>query len=145
MKGSYELLTKDTRASQRTYAQELLMYLSGLAGIAVLALSDLIDAHIAPLVLPLVSPQYLLRGLIGTTALTILVIAYHLLRRGLRLKYGIYWDKAKNPYCPVCKKPVSYGEYVEGFGYYCKPCSHVYPLADASGKEYTPKDVQELL
>lgn len=25
----------------------------------------------------------------------------------LELKYGVYWDKKLNPYCPACQKPLS--------------------------------------
>jgi len=30
----------------------------------------------------------------------------------LTLKYGVYWDKAGNPYCPKCKTPTSYVDWV---------------------------------
>ena len=60
-----------------------------------------------------------------------------------RLKYGIYWDKDKNPHCPSCKIPVAaYGDYqMSGKGYYCKPCQKVFALADASGKNIDPVKV----
>lgn len=58
-----------------------------------------------------------------------------------KLKYGIYWDKDKNPHCPSCKTPVAaYGSYqTGGTGYYCKPCKKVFALADASGNDIDPR------
>ena len=31
---------------------------------------------------------------------------YYLCRNPLKLKFGLYWDKQKNPYCPGCQKPL---------------------------------------
>jgi hypothetical protein len=58
----------------------------------------------------------------------------------LRLKYGIYWDSAKNPHCPNCKIPIgAYGAYSSGQGYYCKPCGKIFPLTDALGNHIKPE------
>lgn len=144
---SMSLLKESIYKAKEQLTERALLYLSGIALSALVWVGNWVDHHIAPPVLSLVSPQFLVRLLLSLLVILLLGLAYILLsrNRGLRLKFGIYWDKAKNPHCPVCKNPVSYGEYVEGFGYYCNPCSHVYSLSDASGKEYTPKDVQALL
>lgn len=49
----------------------------------------------------------------------------------LTLKYGIFWDKKKNSYCPACQKPVvyDYADYVAK-SYYCHPCQNRYYLID---------------
>lgn len=68
--------------------------------------------------------------------LSLLAFVWLLARKDeLRLKYGIYWDKNKNPHCPSCKKPLSaFGDYgTSGKGYFCKSCSKVIPLTDAFG------------
>ena len=58
------------------------------------------------------------------------------------LKYGIYWDGDKNPHCPNCKIPISgYSEYLEGRGYYCKPCEKIFPLTDINGNNISPEQV----
>jgi hypothetical protein len=60
----------------------------------------------------------------------------------LQLRFGIYWDKDKNPYCPVCQKPVVYDNWeLFGWGYYCTPCNKVTPLKDAHGKNLKPEQV----
>jgi uncharacterized protein YbaR (Trm112 family) len=64
----------------------------------------------------------------------------------LVLRYGIYWDKNRNPHCPVCKIPVSYNSWSNGsggsnFGYYCPPCKHIYPLSDETGKYLKPEEI----
>lgn len=71
----------------------------------------------------------------------------------LTLKYGIFWDKKKNPYCPQCQKPVSYnknfstgekdvkGSTLRSAGYFCKSCSHIYPLVDGNGYPLKPEQV----
>lgn len=63
----------------------------------------------------------------------------------LTLLNGIYWDKDRNPFCPVCQKPVVYDSWhTAGWGYYCKPCAKVTPLKDFSGKTLKPEDVFKL-
>lgn len=43
----------------------------------------------------------------------------------LKLKYGIYWDKDKNPFCKKCKKPLSAFYKIKTYGrtmYKCRSC-----------------------
>ena len=59
-----------------------------------------------------------------------------------QLHYGVYWDKNRNPHCPVCKNPVVYDNWgYQGFGYHCQPCNKVTPLKDAAGVEIKPEQV----
>lgn len=103
--------------------------------------------QIAPLVLPAIeaaiSKQVLLALLVTSFFLNVIFLVVVWLtskKEPFRLKYGIFWDKEKNPHCPACKTPVAaYGDYpTGGKGYYCKPCNKVYALADASGKDIDP-------
>jgi hypothetical protein len=106
--------------------------------------------QVAPAILPAiesaVSKQVLLALLVTSLVLNVifLVIVWLISKKELfRLKYGIYWDKDKNPHGPSCKTPVAaYGDYgVGGAGYYCMPCKQAFPLADASGKNIEPTQV----
>ena len=102
--------------------------------------------QVAPVILPAiesaVSKRVLLSLFIASLVINIifLIVAWSTSRKApFRLKYGIYWDKHKNPHCPSCKTPVAaYGEYQLGKGYYCKPCKKIFALADASGKDIDP-------
>lgn len=103
-------------------------------------------AEIAPALLPsieAVATKKLLVSLLGLSLLlnlALLTLVWLLSKRQqFRLKYGIYWDKDKNPHCPSCKTPVAaYSNYQSGKGYYCKPCKKVFPLADAFGHDIDP-------
>lgn len=106
--------------------------------------------ELSPIVLPLIesklSNQTLLALFFASIAvnLVLAVLIYIATRKpDLKLKYGIYWDKVKNPHCPGCQKPVaSYNDYgYSGKGYYCKPCNQVFPLADAAGNDILPSQV----
>ena len=109
--------------------------------------------EVAPVVLPAIeavtSKKVLLALLVTSLVLNFVfvVVAWFLSKKEpFRLKYGIYWDKDKNPHCPACKIPVAaYGEYQAGKGYYCKPGKKIFSLADASGKDIDPaKAIAEL-
>ncbi len=106
--------------------------------------------QVAPVVLPAIeatiSKQVLLAILVASLVLNVIfvwVVWFTSKREPFRLRYGIYWDKDKNPHCPACKIPVAaYGQYrTGGTGYYCKPCKKVFALADASGKDIDPVTV----
>jgi uncharacterized protein YqhQ len=103
--------------------------------------------QIVPIVLPAIeaaiSKQVLLALLVSSLILNVVFLCVVWFNAGsgvLRLKYGIYWDKQKNPHCPSCEKPLSdYNDYgYSGTGYYCKPCNQVFPLSDALGKRIPP-------
>lgn len=117
---------------------------------AVTVLVGWIVTEIAPILLPsieAVATKKLLLSLLGLSLLlnlAMLTVVWLLSKKSqLRLKYGIYWDKDKNPHCPSCKNPVSqYGNYQTiGEGYFCKTCSKLFPLADAAGNSISPEVV----
>jgi hypothetical protein len=105
------------------------------------------SSKIAPIVLPAIesslNKSLLVSLLLASLALNIifLVLFWIFIKKpDFKLKYGIYWDKDKNPHCPNCKIPVAgYNEYQAGWGYYCKPCGKVFALTDASGTDIKPQ------
>ena len=103
--------------------------------------------QIAPAILQAIevaiSKRVLLALLVASISLNfffLLVVWYMSKGNALRLKYGVYWDRHKNPHCPACQKPLSaYDSYnYSGRGYYCKPCNKVFPLTDAHGNKIEP-------
>jgi len=104
---------------------------------------------ITPVVLPAIesglSKEVMVSLLLSSLALNIvLVILFWVLHKKpeFKLKYGIYWDKDKNPHCPNCKIPIgAYSEYSAGNGYYYKPCGKIFPLTDANGNDINPQQV----
>ena len=104
-----------------------------------------IGPAVAPAILAAIPIQAVLPLLLLSLLINLILVALIYLttrKQEFRLQYGIYWDAYKNPHCPACKKPVAYNEYVNsGWGYYCQPCQHVYPLADAFGKQVKPEQV----
>ena len=104
--------------------------------------------QLAPVVLPAIesalSKQALLAILVVSLVLNVVffIVAWLTTKSAsaFRLKYGIYWDKGKNPHCPSCKTPLAaYGNYkYSGLGYFCTPCKKVFKLADASGNNVEP-------
>ena len=105
--------------------------------------------QIAPVVLPAIeavtSKKTLLALLVTSLVLNLvfaLVVFSVAKRKEFRVKYGIYWDREKNPHCPSCKIPIAgYDSYGSGKGYYCKPCNKVFRLTDVSGKDIDPLQV----
>jgi hypothetical protein len=119
--------------------KQLLLLLAGcITGVLAETFLGLYHA-LEPQVLDLLSKQTLLAGLGLSIVLNLLELTYYLLRlekldTGFKLKYGIYWDKDQNPHCPHCKTPVTYGDYADSSGYYCKPCNHVFGWSMPPGK-----------
>ncbi|EPF2931141.1 hypothetical protein ACSL9C_004088 [Vibrio navarrensis] len=114
-----------------------------------------VGKKIAPIVIPALeknlSNEVLVSLLLASLALNLLIlILFWVLNKSSKpeflLKYGIYWDREKNPHCPNCKTPIGgYNEYSEGWGYYCKPCNKIFPLTDASGNDIKPEQaIREL-
>ena len=111
-------------------------------------------SKIGPVVLPILesslSKSLLVTLLLASFALNfIFLVLFWVTRKKseFKLKYGIYWDKDKNPHCPNCKIPIgAYGSYQSGGkGYYCKPCGKIFSLTDASGNHIEPEQaVSEL-
>lgn len=106
--------------------------------------------QIGPIVLPAIeagaTKRILLGLLVASVALNVIFLLIVWLsnkKSPLKLKYRIYWDSEKNPYCPSCKTPLaSYGNYqIQGLGYYCGPCKKHFRLADASGNNVEPARV----
>lgn len=71
------------------------------------------------------------------------LLAYLRVDKRLKLKYGIYWDKNRNPHCPSCKKPLQLGIYSS---YECITCNknNIRPF-DKSGRNLPIEIVHRLL
>lgn len=72
--------------------------------------------------------------------LTLSISLLHLwYKNKLKFILGAFWDKKLNPYCPNCKKPLTYyGEYefnkIFSPGYWCMKCKAVVRLYDGEKK-----------
>jgi hypothetical protein len=122
-------------------------HLGTAAALVVTGLIGWLSLQIAPIIAPAIETGLPIRVLLGILGLSVFlnvcaVLAIYKLRSGssaLSLKYGIYWDKKKNPHCPSCKIPIGgYNSYSSGKGYYCKPCGKIFGLQDASGTDIAP-------
>lgn len=131
--------------------ESFLSHIADFFGVAVIALLIWTGKQITPIVFPAieayVSKKLLFSLLISSLVLSLILSVYIWIhskkdKNALKLKYGIFWDKEKNPYCPSCKKPgVIYTIYTRGGGYHCIPCDKVFLLKDALGKEIYPSQV----
>jgi len=87
-------------------------------------------------------PVLLLSILINLALLVVLFLVVRKHDNSLELRYGIYWDKQRNPHCPLCQKPVVYDDWgIGGVGYYCQPCKKVTSLQDGQGNKIKPNQV----
>ncbi|MGZ3789253.1 MAG: hypothetical protein ACXVLQ_12065 [Bacteriovorax sp.] len=107
-------------------------------------------AQIAPIFIPFLNqiPKNVFIALLLTSILVngifgvVIWILASSNKTRFKLKYGIYWDKDKNPHCPNCKIPIgAYAKYQAGWGYYCKPCNKIFKLTDAHGNDINPTQV----
>jgi len=115
---------------------------------AVVTLLGWILYQIAPVLVPAIESGVSLRIILAILLLSVLLnvvlafICWHTSRpTKLTLRFGILWDKEKNPHCPVCRNAgVRFGVYQSKPSYFCNPCSKVYNIADASGNSLTPDE-----
>jgi hypothetical protein len=118
---------------------------------AVVILLGWIGALISPVLLPIIESTLSQRLLLSLLMLSVFInlfllwLLYMATRQNkLTLRWGIYWDKSKNPHCPVCQKPIRPGRYVAAaneFGYFCSHCNEIYHTTDAEGNAVTPAKV----
>ncbi len=117
--------------------------------VAVVGLVGWICFAIAPLAIPAVESSLAPRTLLAILGLSLFlnvalsVAVWRLTSKPteLRLKYGVLWDKDKNPHCPICKNGgLDYDEWTYRLGYLCKSCDKVFPLKDSSGNDVKPVD-----
>jgi hypothetical protein len=127
-------------------------FLSHIASFFAVAITTLLiwtGQQLTPIILPAIeaniSKAFLFSLFLSSLVLNLIfVVSIWIINNknsnNLKLKYGILWDKDKNPYCPSCKKPgIAYGTYgYSGDGYYCQPCNKVFLLKDALGNEMKP-------
>lgn len=125
-------------------------HLGTAAALVVTGLIGWLSLQVAPILAPVVEKALPVRVVLGVLGLSVFLnvgLAVALWRSGkerptFRLKYGILWDKDKNPHCPVCKNAgLDYNEWNYGqLGYHCNKCAKVFGLKDAAGKDVKPAD-----
>jgi len=106
-----------------------------------------ISSKIVPIILPVIESSLdkslLVSLLFASMALNIIILVIFWIfqkKSNFKLKYGIYWDKDKNPHCPNCKIPVTeYADHPEGWGYNCRACNKFFSLADMNGTDIKPQ------
>lgn len=93
------------------------------------------------------------KALFGKIILLLLLILLYLcariyLLKKLNLKFGIYWDRKKSPYCPVCKMPLtSYTRTIGGSEHFahCLKCRDQVFFHDDDGKTISLEDCRKHL
>lgn len=68
----------------------------------------------------------------------------------LTSRFGLYWDKRKNPYCPACKVPLRPDEHwkfgnITTFSLSCPKCRLHHPMLDENGKAYDLPSIKKLI
>ena len=125
-------------------------HLGTAVAIAIVGLVAWISSQIAPIIAPAIEASLSTRVLIGFLGLSLFLnfaLAVAVWRQpskkaDLRLKFGILWDKDKNPHCPVCKNGgLHYGDWNYQLGYHCNNCNKVFGLTDSAGKDVQPATV----
>ncbi len=109
--------------------------------------------QILPVVLPAIEKSIPKRALLTLLVLSILVnvllavyISYQSRKSSLTLRFGVYWDRERNTFCPVCRSPMSsYGEYAAGTGFYCTKCEEIIELREVNGDPISLKSAVEKL
>ena len=135
--------------------QSILVSLSGIVGLLIGA----IYSESIPIFLPIIIQQLpntlLLKLLLMESLLLLLIfvialIQYLKLKNKPILKFGIYWDKKKEPYCPVCSKPLSYGLFyiqsqeVDAYVFKCINCNKFISCTN-NGENINLEEAQKLL
>lgn len=134
-------------------------HLGTAAALVVTGLIGWLSLEIAPAVLPAIEKSVPTKVLLAilllsaflnialAAAIAIIVRRLASKKTDLKLKYGILWDKEKNPHCPVCKNAgLHYNEWNYGeLGYRCNSCNQVFGLKDATGKDIKPADAVKSL
>jgi len=87
---------------------------------------------------------FLLSLLVNCIMCAWVIILYR--SRQLTLRFGLYWDKDLNPYCPVCQSPLgAYGDYMTGRGFNCIKCNEIVLITAPDGSNPTLPETIRLL
>lgn len=111
---------------------------------------SIFDVHLSPYVTKANLWQWLIWSTLSIVLLCSYLFDLHRKSRknALRLYFGIYWDKEKNPYCPACKTPLNYfhdNEYNEYHTFECIKCNKEMSAKDINGNYLSLKQAKELL
>ena len=138
-----------------TWLKELFRkHMTELAGVLLTLLSGTIFWKIIPLLLsplwtrlstPTLQRMLGLSFLSAVALLTYVVLLRRKLKRKLRIRFGLYWDKEANPFCPACQSLLTgYSIALGGEGYFaCVKCNRTILLSDRTGKPISFSAAQE--
>lgn len=85
-------------------------------------------------------------GLLILLFLSVVKILRQANKDRLKFKAGFYWDANFNPYCDICKSPISFSVRKDGKGKaMCRRCKIYIPLKDEFGDRLTIQEFQELV
>lgn len=124
-------------------------HIGSAVALAVTGLIGWLSLQLAPIIAPAIKtslPVEIVLAILGLSlflnmALAIVIWRLKPNQPSLNLKYGILWDKDKNPHCPVCKHGgLNYNEWNYQIGYFCNSCDKVFGLTDASGNNIKRAD-----
>jgi len=109
--------------------------------------------QIIPVVLPAIEKSVPKRALLTLLVLSVLVnvllaiyIIYQSRKSTLTPRFGVYWDRNRNAFCPVCMSLMSsYGEYAAGTGFYCTKCEEIIELREVHGDPISRESAVERL
>lgn len=101
-------------SSESNVSSRLRKYILETATVSVTMILLGVVKEFFPLILEKVIPELSKRSLLGLAALATIValfelvcILYLLRQAKLTPRFGVYWDKKLNPYCPACKTPLA--------------------------------------
>ncbi len=145
---------KITESIKESTTKYLLSIILGVLGLLIGSIySDLI-----PIILPSIIQQLPKTVLLKMLTLAIILfvlslalswVTYIHLKTKFISKFGVVWDKNKEPYCPACEKPFAKYEANLGgkiqAGLYCAKCNKTLPLITDEGKRLTLIEAKKLL
>ena len=125
-----------------------LAHIGSACAAAVVTLLAWIFYQFTPVIVPAIESGVSLRIILAILLLSVILnialafICWRISRPAeLKLRFGILWDKEKNPHCPVCRNAgVRFGVYNAKPSYFCNPCGKVYNIADSAGNSLTPEE-----
>ena len=136
--------------------KQILFPLSGAYGMLILSIYYDLVPIIFPKIVQKLPPILLMKFLLSAIALSVLMFVVSLfiylhLKIKLVSKFGVLWDKNKEPYCPVHRIPFARHKTKigdsPGTGFNCAKCppNHPYPLITDECKRLTIIEAKKLL
>ncbi len=96
-----------------------------------------------------ISPPEVARVILALLWLILILVSLFLLEKykhRLKVFFGLYWDKKKNPYCNSCKSPVTFYSEYKGYKsplFYCTKCEKEIEATDENGKALSLVEIRK--